>query len=151
MKTSQAGIDIIKKWETLQLKAYKCPRGRWTIGYGHTGDVHEGQEITEHQADAILDLDLDKFEQFVNRIKGLNENQFSALVSFAFNVGTAALYRSALLRFYRAGELQKAAAEFRRWIYCEGKILNGLVVRREEELDLFLLECTTKEDKCPTP
>lgn len=151
MKTNQAGIDIIKKWETLQLKAYKCPRGKWTIGYGHTKDVKEGHEITEHQADAILDADLDLFEMFVNRIKGLNENQFSALVSFAFNVGTAALYRSKLLKHFRAGRVAEAAAELRRWIYCDGKILNGLVVRREEEFDLFLLDCTPKEDKCPTP
>ncbi len=66
MKTGQAGIDLIKKYEGCRLDAYKCPAGVWTIGYGHTGDVQPGQQITQAQADAILIVDLERFEKKVN-------------------------------------------------------------------------------------
>lgn len=139
MKTNQAGLDLIKRFEGLRLDAYLCPAGRWTIGYGHTGDVKKGDEITEHQADAILELDLEHFEKHVSALApDANENEFAALVSFAFNLGVAALARSSLLKKHLAGDKQGAAAEFMKWKYAAGKVLPGLVKRRAAERELFL-------------
>lgn len=149
MKTNAAGINLIKRFETFQPNAYRCPAGVLTIGYGHTGDVREGARITEHQADAILDVDLDRFERGVAEqfaAVNLNENQFSALVSFAFNVGLGGgppgsrpgLAESSLRKHLLAGRVAFAADEFRKWVHAGGVKLNGLVKRREAERALFL-------------
>lgn len=148
MKTNSAGVALIKWWESLRLNAYLCPAGVPTIGYGHTGDVKLGDKITEHQADAILEVDLDKFERGVERLTAgveLNSSEFSALVSFAFNLGLANLERSALLRKLKAGAPRaEVAAEFGKWTKARGPKtkqlveLPGLVKRRAAERDLFL-------------
>ncbi|MCM1089136.1 MAG: lysozyme, partial [Muribaculaceae bacterium] len=85
LKTGQAGLDLIKKFEGCRLTAYKCPAGIWTIGYGHTGGVQTGQTITQAQADDLLKKDLAKFEANVNKYSkyGWRQNEFDALVSFA--------------------------------------------------------------------
>lgn len=142
MKTNDAGRNLIKRWESLRLDAYRCPAGVPTIGYGHTGDVKMGDKITAHQADAILDLDLYKFEQGVERLcPGINENQFAALVSFAFNLGLGALAMSGLRTHLMAGRLDAAAKEFGKWCHASVKgrmiVLAGLVARREDEALLF--------------
>lgn len=135
---SDEGRELIKKWETLQLKAYLCPAKVWTVGYGHTGDVKKGDVITEHQADAILIVDLERFESAVERLcPGTTQPQFDALVSFAFNLGAANLEKSNLRKRYLAGDLAGAQAEFAKWVYAKGKKLNGLVKRRAEEAALF--------------
>ena len=96
---SAVGIALIKRFEGCRLTAYKCSAGVWTIGYGHTSGVHSGQAITQAQADALLWQDLEKFEWYVNSTAyvpitaQLNENQFAALVSFAFNCGQGNLKR----------------------------------------------------------
>lgn len=141
MKINDAGLAIIKKFEGCKLKAYKCPAGVWTIGYGHTGDVKPGQVITQHQADTILDYDVEKFEEGVTTLLSNlkpTANQFSALVSFAFNLGITALANSTLLKKYRAGDLEGAGKEFGKWVKAAGKVLPGLVKRRAEEAALFL-------------
>lgn len=140
MKTNEAGLEIIKSEETLQLKAYKCPAGVWTIGYGHTGDVKPGDKITEHQADVILAHDLERFERAVERLAPdwINANQFSALVSFTFNVGEAALERSSLLKKLKQKAPKAAALEFEKWVFGGGKKLPGLVRRRAREAKLFM-------------
>lgn len=139
MITNDAGRDIIKRFEGLRLKAYRCPAGVWTIGYGHTGDVEEGMVITKHQAETILEFDLERFERAVARLAPkANHNQFSALVSFAFNVGIGALEKSILLRRFNQGFVHAAADEFRKWTRAGGKVLPGLVKRREAERQLFL-------------
>ena len=92
MKTGQAGIDLIKKYEGCRLDAYKCPAGVWTIGYGHTGDVQPGQKITQAQAEAILRVDLEKFEKKVEKYYSRyrwRQNEFDAMVSFAFNLAAS--------------------------------------------------------------
>lgn len=139
MKTNEAGKDLIKKAEGLRLEAYLCPAGVWTIGYGHTGaHVLPGSKVTEHQADAILDADLAKFEAAVARLApGASENEFSALVSFTFNLGEAALARSTLLKKFLDGDKAGAASEFMKWTSA-GKVLPGLVKRRADERRLFL-------------
>jgi lysozyme len=166
VRTNKAGVDLIKRFEGLRLEAYVCPAGVWTIGYGHTEHVSPWMKITAHQADAILDVDLDKFERIVaNAVKvPLSENQFSALVSFVFNVGPGAKGRrdgfvwlrngnpSTMLRRINAGDFGErrvepetggvyytgAADQFGRWVSGGGKILPGLVARRAAERELFL-------------
>lgn len=142
MKTSQAGIDLIKRWESLRLDAYLCPAGIPTIGYGHTEDVKLGQHITEHQADVILESDIAFIEPKVERMApSATQGEFDALVSFAFNLGVNALATSALLRKYRAGDKAGAAAEFAKWCHARVKgemvALPGLVKRRAAEAALF--------------
>lgn len=91
LKTGQAGLSLIKQFEGCRLTAYKCPAGVWTIGYGHTAGVKQGQKITQEQADGLLTEDLQKYEKKVDKYDGRywwNQNEFDALVSFAFNVGS---------------------------------------------------------------
>ena len=100
MKITNEGINLIKKFEGLRLEAYLCPAGVWTIGYGHTKGVKKGDKITEETANMLLELDLNDFIVGVQKLlkKNINNNQFSALVSFAFNLGLANLKSSTLLK-----------------------------------------------------
>ena len=140
MKTNQSGLNLIKSFEGLRLQAYKCPAGVWTIGYGHTGRVVPGQIIDPKTAEQLLILDVERFEVGVEQLVDvpLNSNQFSALVSFAFNVGTGALAKSTLLRYLNKAKYYEAALQFSRWTRGGGVILPGLVRRREAEKNLFL-------------
>ena len=144
MNVSETGIQLIKKFEGCVLKAYKCPAGIWTIGYGHTSGVKEGQAITREQAEELLIQDLRPFEIGVNNLVNvpLNQNQFDALVSFCYNLGTGNLKNSTLLKLLNKGDYNGAAEQFDRWVYAGGKKLNGLVKRRAEEKKLFLTRVT---------
>lgn len=143
-KINETGIALIKRFEGCRLTAYKCSAGVWTIGYGHTSGVHSGQAITQAQADALLRQDLEKFERYVNSTAyvpitaQLNENQFAALVSFAFNCGQGNLKRLCAGR----NTVQIAAAMPQ---YCKaaGRKLPGLVQRRAAEVALFNTPVTT--------
>ena len=133
MKTSQKGIDLIKKYEGLVLYAYQCPSKVWTIGYGHTSGVYAGMTITEQQAEEFLKQDLKIYENGVFSSCGFNptQNEFDAMVSFAYNCGNGAL-----------AEINHSREEFRRYMqeYCHdsfGNVLLGLQRRRREELQLF--------------
>lgn len=149
-KCNAAGIRIIQKFEGLQLRAYRCPGGVWTIGYGSTGlHVHEGMVISPKEAEALLGRDLERFEKEVASLVRVpvSSNQFSALVSFAFNVGSdidadnkaEGLGDSTLLRKLNAGApAADVAAEFKKWVFAAGKRLPGLVKRRRAEAELFL-------------
>ncbi len=143
MKINQAGLDIIKEFEGLKLKAYKCPADVWTIGYGHTGDeVVEGMEIDEEMAESLLLDDVEEAQEGVSQLvkyPHLNENQFSALVSFAYNVGLENLRISLLLRCLNLGNPKDAAEQFLRWNKAGGKVLAGLTRRRQAERKLFLV------------
>lgn len=140
MRTSAVGINLIKRWEGFRSKAYLCPANVWTIGYGHTKTAKAGQVISELQAKSLLIRDLAEYEQAVNELVTvpLTQNQFDALVSFAFNVGTGAFSRSTLLRVLNRGEYEKVASQFGRWVNGGGRKLPGLVNRRREERELFL-------------
>lgn len=130
---------IIQESEGLRLEAYRCPAGRWTIGYGHTGDVVEGHRITRHQAEEILEYDLSTFEEGVGKLAPrANGNQFSAMVSLAFNIGLGAFAKSEVLKAHLAGQHLLAAAAFSRWTRGGGKQLPGLVTRRAREAALYL-------------
>ena len=140
MKTSQKGIDLIKKYEGCRLTAYLCPANVWTIGYGHTKGVKRGQVITQEQAEELLRQDLVKYESAVDayvRVP-ITQNQYDALVSFAYNCGTGALKTSTLLKKLNARDYTGAGDEFLKWNKGGGKVLAGLVRRRAEERELFL-------------
>lgn len=139
MQISKAGLDLIKQFEGLYLKAYRCPAGVPTIGYGHTAGVAMGQVITQQQADDYLRRDVRQFERAVERQVSvpLTQGQFDALVSFAFNLGEGALAQSTLLRLLNAGDYAGAAAQFDRWNKAGGRVLPGLVRRRAAERALF--------------
>lgn len=146
MKTSQAGIDLIKLFEGLRFDAYYDAVGVLTIGYGHTGpDVKVNSRVNEQQAEILLRKDLSRFEEAVkNRVKiTLNQFQFDALVSFCFNVGINAFAESTLLRRLNAKEVPCVVAkeELPRWNKGnDGKELAGLTRRRSTEVELFCQE-----------
>ena len=139
MQISKDGLDLIKQFEGLYLKAYRCPAGVPTIGYGYTAGVAMGQTITQQQADDYLRRDVRQFERAVARLVTvpLTQGQFDALVSFAFNLGEGALAQSTLLRLLNAGDYAGAAAQFDRWNKAGGRVLPGLVRRRAAERALF--------------
>ena len=143
METSQKGIDLIKRYEGLVTHSYFCPAGYPTIGYGHVKGVKKGDVVTEAQAENLLKQDLKTFEQGLCKMLNAEElnvtqNQFDALISFAFNLGLSALAGSTLWRLFIHGDIQGAANEFTKWIYAGGKPLEGLKRRRQAERELFL-------------
>ncbi|MDS9468223.1 glycoside hydrolase family protein [Paracoccus sp. MBLB3053] len=142
MKTNDAGLQVIKDSEGLRLTAYYDSGRVLTIGYGHTSAagsprVAVGMTITAAEADEILRRDVAGAEAGVAELVtiDLTENQFSALVSFVFNIGRGQFAASTLLRKLNAGA--DPASEFDRWIYDDGVRLNGLVTRRAKERALF--------------
>lgn len=147
MKTGAKGLEVIKHFESLELKAYQDSAGVWTIGYGHTGSAaSKGNTITEAEAEALLRGDLDDAETDVGRFidADLKQWEFDALVSFTFNVGGGALSKSTLRRKLNAGDRPGAAEEFLRWNKATvgGKKveLAGLTRRRRSERHLFLTD-----------
>lgn len=143
MRTSSKGINLIKKFEGCRLKAYKCPAGVWTIGWGHTAGVKEGQNITQDEADRYLVEDLKVFEKYVTNLKlPLNQNQFDALVSFTYNCGPGNLKTLVKNR-----SLQQIADALLLYNKSAGVTLNGLVRRRTEERELFLKQDNSKRYK----
>ena len=141
MKTSNKGIELIKKHEGFRAKAYKCPADKWTIGYGHTLNVKSTDVITKEQGEYFLRQDVEHAEKEVNKHNlNINQNQFDALVSFVFNLGVGNFARSTLLRRIKAHPNDiTIRREFARWVYAGGKILPGLVKRRKEEADLYFM------------
>lgn len=151
MKTNEAGINLIKKWEGLRTEAYLCPAKVWTIGYGHTSAagapaVKKGMKITAKEADDILRRDLSVYEKAVkDAVKvPLSANKFASLVSFTYNLGAGNLRKSTLLKKLNAGDYDGAANEFAKWNKANGKVLKGLVDRRAEEKALFLSSDASK-------
>lgn len=137
---TKKGIDLIKRFEGCRLTAYKCPAGVWTIGYGHTKGVKEGQRISEAEAERMLAEDLLYYEQMVGVMvtQPLKEHQVDALVSFAYNCGVAALKGSTLLKRVNANPKDIRIREaFMMWNKAGGKVLPGLVKRREAEAELY--------------
>ena len=141
IKTSEQGINLIKNFEGLKTEIYVCPSGYKTIGYGHV--VVRGMDNKETidllEAENFLLEDIKKAEESVLRNVNieLEQGQFDALVSFTFNLGSAALQRSTLRQKINRCEYDLVPKEFRRWVYAGGMIMSGLVRRREAEVELF--------------
>jgi lysozyme len=143
-RVTARGIDAIKQREGLRLKAYKDSAGRWTIGYGHL--IQKGEEyllsdqgITENDAELLLRSDLSKAESAIKRLVTvpLTANQFDALVSFVFNIGSSAFQQSTLLQKLNSGDYAGAAAEFPKWRFAGGLESPGLLARRAAEQSTF--------------
>ena len=148
MKTSSKGVSLIKSFEGCRLKAYKCPAGVWTIGYGHTAGVKSGDTITQEQADDYLRNDLAKYEKSVMKYDGIyhfNQNQFDALVSFTYNCGVGNLKN-----LTQSGKRTLAQISTKLPLYNKagGVVLRGLQRRRAAEKDLF--DTPIKTDKTDT-
>ncbi|MFK3666215.1 lysozyme [Ochrobactrum teleogrylli] len=141
-RIGQSGLNLIKEFEGLRLEKYKDAVGKWTIGYGHLILPSERFDLplTGLEAEDLLQSDLRKFEGGVIQYVAvsMNQNQFDALVSFAFNLGLANLKGSTLLRLLNHGQYTEAAEQFLRWNKAGGMALPGLTRRRAAERDLFL-------------
>ena len=141
MKTSQAGIDLIKHFEGFRKEAYLCPGGVWTIGYGHTRGVRGGDVITERQAEEFLRKDLNEAEFIVEDLisEPLLQNQFDALVSLVYNIGSGNFHDSTIRRLINAKctEVRKLEHAWKMWKKSQGVTLSGLIRRREAEFNLY--------------
>lgn len=141
--SSRAGLGLIKTFEGLKLKAYLCPAGVWTIGYGRTTNVKRGDTCSEAQAEAWLTAEYDVFEANVRKLLkvSVTDNQLGALVSLAYNIGIGNLSSSTLLRKLNAGDIAGAQAQFKVWDKARVngvlKALPGLTKRRMAEAALF--------------
>ena len=139
MKISQEGLALIKKFEGCKLESYKCAAGVWTIGYGSTKGIKEGMSITQEKAEELLLEDVSIFEDNVldSVTMPLSQHQFDALVSWTFNLGGANLKASTMLKKLNAGEYEEVPSQMKRWNKAGGKVLQGLIRRREAESLLF--------------
>ena len=139
MKVSQECIDLVKFFEGFEPKAYLCPANVWTIGYGRTKNVKEGDELTELQAERDLLEELDEFaEQVLNTVKiSLDQNELDALTSWTYNLGVGNLHSSTLLKKLDSGDKNSDPSEMVRWNKAAGKVLAGLTRRREAEAKLW--------------
>lgn len=141
MTISKDGLELIKKYEGLRLKAYKCPAGIPTIGYGHTNGVTMGMEISQSVAEKYLLEDIAPIERALNALHiNLRQGQFDALVSFIFNLGQGSFNESTLKKKILASAPDsEICAEFKKWNKAGGKVLAGLVKRREDEARTWVL------------
>lgn len=137
---SEAGLSLIKKYEGFRSNAYKCPAGIWTIGYGSTHGVKPGQWISEADAAARLRQEVRIYERGVLDCLKVSptQNQFDALVSLCYNIGSGAIARSSVIRHHNRREFALAADAFLKWNKGGGVVLPGLTRRRNEERSLYL-------------
>jgi lysozyme len=158
VKTSPFAIQMIKHHEGVRLRPYRCPALLWTVGVGHVIDPSHAsvkyedrkslpipsgwdRTLSMDEVDSILSKDLGRFEQGVVRACPSvvdSQGRFDALVSFSFNVGLGNLQRSTLRMKVNRGEYESAADEFLKWTKAAGRVLPGLVKRRQDERSLFL-------------
>ena len=139
-RVSPEGLEHIKEWEQLRLKAYlPTVNDVWTIGWGHTSTAEEGMIITEKQAEKLLRQDLAWVRKAIKDLVKvpLNQNQYDALASFIFNIGRPNFANSTMLKKLNAGNFKGASREFPRWRYQKGQELAGLVRRRRSERKTF--------------
>jgi lysozyme len=139
MNISQEGISLIKKFEGCELEAYKCAAGVWTIGYGHTKDVKEGDSILKEDAESML---MHELQEYCNNVDiavkvDLKQNEFDALVSWTYNLGLTNLNSSTMLKVLNEGKHDEVPAQMKRWNKASGQVKQGLIRRREAEALMF--------------
>jgi lysozyme len=156
-QVSRAAVDLIKRFEGYRQKAAQLPDGRWTVGYGHTLTAREGASVSENDAEALLLYDLIAVSHSVNEhtYTPLNQNQFDALVCFAFNIGVENFLRSGVLRRINEGSMLQAACAMEMWRKAdfEGEriVIDALVRRRSAEKTLFLTPANGEWVPAPSP
>lgn len=139
MVINQRGVELIKSFESLELKAYLCPADVWTVGYGHTKTARFGQLITRARAEELLIQDLRWVEATVSAgvEVPISGNQFAALCSFVFNVGPGNFRKSSLRKLLNRSWYGQVPAQLMRWNKVDGRILSGLTRRRAAEAQLW--------------
>lgn len=141
MRTSQKGIDLIKEFEGYSERVYLCPGGVYTIGYGHTKGVQVGDTCTREKAEEYLKDDLRDTEEAVLDLVDvpLTQNQFDALVSLVYNIGSGNFYDSTIRKVinYKVSNIDEYRRAWMMWVKAQGRVLKGLVRRREAEFKLF--------------
>ena len=139
MNISEEGLALLKKFEGCELKAYQDSVGVWTIGYGHTKDVKEGDQINKDEAEHLLAEEMPEYEGYINDYVKvpLNQCQFDALVCWVYNLGPTNLRNSTLLTVLNQERYNDVPKEIKRWNKAGGEVLQGLVRRREAEALLF--------------
>ncbi|HEY5381847.1 MAG TPA: lysozyme [Acidobacteriaceae bacterium] len=147
---SDTGFALTRSFEGLRLESYQDSAEVWTIGYGHTGpEVHDGQRISEFEAEALLRVDLAEAVACVRRAVNveITQDQFDALVDFCFNVGRGNFQSSSLLRYVNLGEFESVVIQFGLWVHAGGVVAPGLVRRRAAEAALFAGHAYTRLDQ----
>ena len=139
MNISKEGLALIKRFEGCKLKAYRCPANVLTIGYGHTKNVTEDMKITQQEANDMLDEELIEYCEYIDKMVkvSLNQNQFDALVAWIYNLGPTNFRNSTLLTVLNQERYSDVPEQIKRWNKADGKILDGLIKRREAEALLF--------------
>ena len=139
MDYSKTGLELTERFESCRLTAYQDQGGIWTIGWGHTLDVHAGDTCSQEQADAWLVEDTQAAANDVNELVkvSLTQGEFDALVDFVYNLGGGAFAGSTLLRRLNTGDYQGAAELFDEWDHIGGKVVAGLLRRRQDETKEF--------------
>lgn len=141
MRTSQRGIDLIKEFEGYSERVYMCAGGKYTIGYGHTRGVQVGDTCTKEQAEKYLREDLQAAEEAVLALVTvpLTQNQFDALVSLVYNIGSGNFYDSTIRRIInlKINNINEYRKAWLMWVKSRGKVLKGLKRRRVAEFNLF--------------
>lgn len=151
-RVDEETVALIKQWEGYRPDAYLCPAGVWTIGYGTTGGVREGQRISQAEAERMLRMDLRRFENIVEDAVTvrLTDAQFGALVSLTYNIGGEAFRTSTLLRKLNAGDYAAVPQELMRWNRVAGRVSRGLTNRRAAEAGLWARgDYVSSRDKAP--
>ena len=140
LQYSRNGLKLTEQFEGIRLTAYQDQGGKWTIGYGHTAGVHARMTCTQTQAEAWLLCDVQEAVNAANRLilVLLTQCEFDAVVDFIFNVGQGNFAESTILRLLNAGDFEAAACQFEHWDLCDGKIIAGLLRRREAGKQEFL-------------
>jgi len=158
MNVSQNGLDLIKDFEGYHRKladgrctTYYCPAGVLTIGYGCTEGIKAGEIWTHDEAIRALKKEIAKFEAAVMKAvtADMNQNEFDAMVSLAYNIGAAGFRRSSVLRYFNKGDKARAAKSFELWVNGGGRFLPGLLIRRKREAALFLTPDVPLPERAP--
>ena len=139
MKISEDGLELIKKFEGCETTAYQDSVGVWTIGFGHTKGVEEGQTCSIEDAESMLAEEMDEYEGYINNMVKveLQQHEFDALVAWVYNLGPTNLGESTMLKVLNGGQFDRVPDEMNRWTRAGGKILEGLVRRRQAESLMF--------------
>jgi len=139
---SEKGLQLLKHYEGCELNAYRCSADVLTIGYGHTKGVTEDMVITQEEADQMLQDEMPEYESYINDMVtvDLNQDQFDAMVCWVYNLGSGNLASSTLLKVLNEGDYEAVPEQMKRWNKAGGKVLNGLIKRRDSEAKLFCSE-----------